>query len=191
MELNDKVLQVISTIPTDGSFPYLWKKEGSYAGVTKDLIYKGETIAKADPPHTYCCGLEFEIYFRAAELAKIDLGSVQEVKRMRSLWFIAVAGKTKGPVDALVERGLGIEVSFNEAKAGDFMQLWRADGSGHSVTFLRYQPPVGVRYFSTQPITNGPGERTELYRDPQRYSHDIVKMHIARAIVPQNSITYD
>lgn len=177
-ELNSKVLLISGAYPTDGSFPYDsdWASAGSH-GVTRDLIWKGETVAKADPrKFTYCCGWVFEIWFFAAYYE--DLGTPEDVRKIRRDWFVAT-GKRKGPVDALVPRGLGIEIKGDEkGKPGDFAQLWRKSGSGHSVMVLEHTNDY-LKYKSTQGSTNGIGVRTEFFKNVK---NPITELYIARAI---------
>ena len=50
--------------------------------------------------------------------------------------------------------------SFADVKPGDFVQLWRNDGTGHSVIFQDWERDgagaiVGIDYWSTQSSTNG------------------------------------
>jgi len=179
--LNDTVLEVMKTYPKDGTHGYNWAP--GFDGVTYDLLYKGEVVAKSEAQkRTYCCGLTFEVYLSACERwAKLQgkdsytLGNLEPwgVKKMKSDWFVAT-GKRGGALDALVSRGLGITVLPEEAQAGDFLQLWRPNGSGHSVILLELTADK-IRYWSTQPATKGIGERSE-----KRYS----ELYIARAFVP-------
>ena len=71
---------------------------------------------------------------------------------------------------ALEESGLGYAVSADEAKAGDFLQFYRAK-DGHSVIFLNWVEEngqrVGFTYRSSQKSTNGVGDRTECFRDAE------------------------
>ena len=57
---------------------------------------------------------------------------------------------------------------WDEAEAGDFVQLWRHSGSGHSCIFRAWvrdddDEIVGLRYWSTQSSTDGIGERVERF----------------------------
>jgi hypothetical protein len=54
-----------------------------------------------------------------------------------------------------------------DARAGDFVQIWRHRGTGHSVIFIDWVRKggriQGLRYWSTQKSTQGIGYRTELF----------------------------
>ena len=64
--LNRHVLKVLEGYPTDGTHRYNWPKDGSYAGVTEDLVYAGQVVAKGNEKgEAYCCGLTFEVFFKA------------------------------------------------------------------------------------------------------------------------------
>lgn len=181
MEFNDEVLHLIKSYPTDGTHDYDWPRQGaSFDGVTKDLMYKGVQVAKSRPDgKTYCCGLTFEVWFALATKLGIDLISAPNAKRIKSDWFVAT-GKRGGPVDALVPRYYGIEIKhIQDAKPGDFVQLWRHSGSGHSV-ILMDKTSTSITYWSTQPVTKGIGIHTEIFDRPEM-KNSIFKMFIVRA----------
>lgn len=181
-ELNPHVLAIIRTYPTDGTHRYHWPKTGSWAGVTRTLTYEGEVVCEGDPEgRCFCCGLTFEVFLRAWErwCAAGDrpfvIGGLDAdgVRRLQREWF-------GGPEDrstlhtALTKNGLGVRITnWNEARAGDFVQLWRHSGSGHSVVFRAWvraseepdAPITGMRYWSTQGSTDGISDNTEFFGD--------------------------
>ncbi len=163
MTFNEQVLALIATYPTDGTHKYHWVD--GFDGVTQDLIYAGKIVGKSEAEkRTYCCGLTFEIWFLVMGMREPTMKwqnwlLALDILKIKRDWFVASGGR-KGPVDALVKRGLGTEVLLKNAKAGQFLQLWRTSGSGHSVIFLS-QDAHSITYWSTQPSTNGIGKRTE------------------------------
>ena len=177
-ELNPYVVAILESYPRDGTHRYYWPKGSAWAGTTRDLFYRGQRIADGDPEgRCYCCGLTFEVFIRAYEAwcakrkVEFRIGSLEAaaVLKLRSDWYCAGAER-RGPVAALVPRDLGVEVpSIDDAKPGDFAEIWRKNGSGHSVIFLGNEGGA-MRYWSTQPATNGIGYRTEPFD----------KAHIAR-----------
>lgn len=165
MTLNQTILDLIKEYPTNGTHQYLWKE--GFDGVTRNLVSAGVTIAKTNQKkETYCCGLSFEVWFRAMQKAGAVMPSPMDLKEIKRDWFVARPGNRMGPVDALVPRGLGIRifpdalVIGQEPQAGDFMQIWRKNGSGHSVINIQLQKKI-LKYWSTQPITKGIGNRSE------------------------------
>jgi len=197
-ELNPFVLETLRAIPADGTHDYWWPKDhegGGYGGVTKDLVYLGKTILTGEPQkRTYCCGLTFEVLVRAWEAfaakkkAAFSIGGLEAAAlgKVKNDWFCMGAVRD-GPVSALVPRGLGAHISkLEDARPGDFVQLWRKKGSGHSVVFLAWERKggaqgeiAGLRYWSTQTSTKGVGERTE--RMDGENGLDREKLYIARA----------
>src|SRR3989304_1525580 len=163
MFLNDHVKAVLRGYPTDGSHPYYWPEGAAFDGVTRELFYKGRSIAHPDEQkRTYCCGLTFEVWLTAISMwageegkAPLDLHfDAGEMVKIKAEWFVATGGRG-GPVDALVKRGLAIQIEKGEeAREGDFVQLWRKSGSGHSVIFLERKIQddmvIGFKYWSTQ-----------------------------------------
>lgn len=175
--LNARIVEVLRSYPTDGTHTYHWPKSGSWGGNTKDLHYGGELFSAGDPEkRCYCCGLTFEVFLEAyrawcsAEKCAFELPGIPDVaalKAFRQRWFGAL-GEKKTMQDALVTAKLGTAIAkLDDAEPGDFVQLWRNDGSGHAVIFLGWERDpktkaiTALRYWSTQKSTNGIGERTE------------------------------
>ncbi len=134
-------------------------------GVSRTLRHRGEDVARAaDDGATYCCGVTFQAWFEAAARAGVlqDLDAA-ELRDMVAEWFCPVMGHP-GAARALVQRGLGVEVAPADARPGDLLQFWRSVDlerpSGHSVVFLGWDGPR-IRYWSSQPATNGVGEHVE------------------------------
>lgn len=175
---NDYVLETIEAYDRDGSYPYKWVD--GYSGVTRDLYYHNEKIANANPDSsrsTYCCGLTFEIYFRSIEKLSDELGLDGDINGMRagdfeeflSLWFVREK-MGDGPGPALDAFGLGDRIeNMKDVRKGDFVQIWRTSGSGHSVIFMNWiisetGDTTGMRYWSTQPGTDGINYNTEYFK---------------------------
>lgn len=179
--LNPYVLHVIAAYPTDGSYPYRWEKNeyDIYNGVTENLVYRDKIIAKGHPNQTHCsncCGLTFEIFFRSMQLRNQKKGispddfngmTWDDLFNMMLIWF--VVGKGDSPREAIVYYGLGRAIdNWEEAKAGDFMDISRNSGSGHSVIFIEWLRDdsgriSGLKYFSSQ--KSGVGYATEYFSD--------------------------
>ena len=176
-DFNAHVLVVADSYPTDGTHRYHWPKRGTWIGNTRRLLYDGQVLAEGDPQgRCHCSGLTFEVFLRAWErwaqasgrpyrIPGLDLAGV---KRFQRAWFGA-GGDRATLHTALTERDLGRRVTdLAKARPGDFVQLWRHSGSGHSVVFRGWERDeegriLGIRYWSTQSSTNGIGERTERF----------------------------
>ena len=190
--LNELVMEVVRSYPTDGTHTYHWPKSGSWKGCTKDLVYRGKVLARGDKQgRAFCCGLTFEVFLEAwlrwcrqnkieESIAGFDL---EQVRKLQGQWF----GSKDDPTclrTALVENKIGhVVAKWADAKPGDFVQLWRNNGSGHSVVFLSWvkkqKKIVGVRYWSTQKATKGIGEREEGFGDGKR-DVDRKRFHLCR-----------
>lgn len=191
-EFNRYVVEILQSYPTDGTHRYYWPREGAWIGNTRDLYYRGELFAQGDPEgRCYCCGLTFEVFFRAwerhCELAGrpfiIGNFSSPELVQFREQWFGA-DGNPKTHYDALIVSGLGKAVELEDARPGDFVQFWRHTGSGHSVIFMDWLRDnsmniTGIEYWSTQKSTDGVGYNTELIGENSGI--DIARIYIARA----------
>ena len=79
--------------------------------------------------------------------------------------------KAESNCAAAIERfGFGRRIrDLEEAEPGDFMDLNRADGSGHTVVFFGWLRGsgriIGLRYWSSQRSTKGIGYNAEYFRD--------------------------
>ena len=181
-DFNAHALAVVQSYPTDGTHKYHWPKSGSWSGNTRTLHYGGEVLLEGDPQgRCHCCGLTFEVFLRAFERwckavkrpFKILSMDRKDVLRLKGEWF-GVSGDRATLHTAITKNKLGVRITdWKQAKAGDFVQLWRYSGSGHSVVFKAWKRKgkqiVGITYWSTQGSTNGIGERTEMFGDP---THD-------------------
>ena len=181
--LNERVLELIKTYPTDGTHGYHWVS--GFDGSTRDIHYQDRLIMKAnEEKQTYCCGLTLEVYLRIMiDELNYPLGDFQDVINLKRHWFCASGKYSKardyrGPVDALVPIGLGIEIQRQDPMAGDFAQIWRKNGSGHS-TILTDKIITNVDYWSTQTSTKGIGYRKEFF---EGVNNPITNIYIVRAL---------
>lgn len=173
--MNENILSNIKTYATGGG--YFWDVKKPTDGVPKDIVYQGQTILQADAKKSsYCAGLTFSVWFTI--FGQYLTIPIHEMKRLQQDWYVAT-GKRAGPVDALVPRGLGVAINLNDALPGDFLQLWRASGSGHSVVYLSHTE-LSITYWSTQPSTKGIGKRTEN----RTGTNAVIEFHIVRANLP-------
>lgn len=180
--LNPWVLAVVRSYPTDGTHRYHWPKDepgrpAPWRGNARTLHYAGEVLSAGDPEgRCHCSGLTFEVFVQAwlareqqagrpARVGTLDLAGM---RRLQQQWFGSPADLSTLRT-ALVENGLGVQLlDLEQARAGDFVQLWRHDGSGHAAVFLAWERDAagaiaGVHYWSTQRSTDGIGERSERF----------------------------
>lgn len=175
-ELNPHVLAVLASYPADGTHGYHWPKQGPWRGITRTLTYAGEVLFEGDPQgRCHCSGLTFEVFLTAwmrwarenHRPERLAGRSGAEVRAFQQRWF-GEGGDRQTLRTALVEGRLGRDVPLESAQPGDFVQLWRHSGSGHSAVLLAVErdaagAPAALRYWSTQSSTNGIGERTERF----------------------------
>ncbi|QDT69673.1 hypothetical protein MalM25_26120 [Planctomycetes bacterium MalM25] len=160
------VVEIAREFPDGGG--YHWVAGAS--GVKEPVTFRGETLLEACDEGSFCCGYTFAVAVRAAEERGLLADkSVEEMKRFLKLWYGAPGGDKTLVVLAAQTLGVGRATPLDEAEPGDFVQLWREGGSGHSVIFLEWveeaNQRVGFRYRSSQPATDGVGDRTEYFAD--------------------------
>lgn len=160
-----KVVDVARAFPDGGG--YEWK--GS--GVPSAVMFDGVQILPKSKEGTYCSGFTFAVVMKAAEERNLLVGkSIEQIRAFQRDWYGATedSGETQC-VLAMQKLGIGDAVPMKRAKAGDFLQLWRTNKSGHSVVFLEWVVEgghrVGMKYRSTQKSTKGIGDRVEFFAD--------------------------
>ena len=182
-ELNNYILDVVKSYGiAPGKYPYLLNNDyANYNGVTKNILYQGQLLAKAHPSGnraSHCSGLTFEVFFKAMQERNLKLGlspddfngmSGYDLKDLMMIWFVSSGSKwTNNIVIAVEKYGLGRAVTdLENAKPGDFLDFQRESGSGHTAIFLNWiregDQMIGVRYWSTQSSTNGINYNTEYF----------------------------
>jgi hypothetical protein len=160
------VIEVARTF-TDGG-GYDWTAGAT--GVKEPVDFKGERLLEATESGSFCCGYTFAVAMRVAdERGLLKDKSVEDARKFLKDWYGAPGGDKTLVVLAVENLGIGKAVPFEDAQEGDFVQLWREGGSGHSVIFLKWIEEdgkrVGFRYRSSQKLTDGIGDRTEYFND--------------------------
>lgn len=194
--LNKTILETLDTYDRDGSYPYSWKN--SYKGVSQDLYYQNCLIANAKKDSSYstfCCGITFEVYFKSimkvlGEGKDLNGMTAKDFEDFIAKWFVLEVNGD-GPGLALEAYGLGKSIDhMKDVIAGDFVQIWRNNGSGHSVIFIDWlinenADTTGMKYWSTQPSTKGINFNKE-YFDSYGGKVDKSVTHYSRAFCPKN-----
>jgi hypothetical protein len=162
---------------------YAWK-DGS-SGMPVDIYFKSESplFKKPSDGSTYCTGFTFAVgYITCLNRGLLNDLTDSDITKMQKIWNQGDA-KTypKLCVDAIANteysngKTLGEEVTIENVKSGDFCQIWRNTGFGHSVIVLEMikkdGKTVGIKYYSSNTKINpqtkrsGPGENTEYFTD--------------------------
>ena len=109
---------------------------------------------------------------RSHEGAQTATLTSEDWPQFQKLWFV-METNGPGPSAAVEAFNLGRTIKLDEVLPGDFVQIWRTKNkrgkvTGHSVIFLDWVRDesgkiTGFRYWSSQPATNGIGERIEYF----------------------------
>ena len=156
------VVTVARSFPDGGSY----ELRGS--GVPEDVRFGSITIL-GKGKSTYCSGFTFAVVMQAAtERGLLKKKSVDQIRAFQKEWYGATKESKQTQCAYAIEKlGIGKPIEFKNARRGDFLQLWRTSGSGHSVVFLEWikagGSPIGVKYRSSQPATKGIGDNTEYF----------------------------
>jgi len=185
---NERVLDLIGSYPTEGG--YAWPAPAGTHGTTRDL-YLGETrIARASGDGSHCSGLTFEVFWRVLEGSPggpTGAGlTPARAKAFLRAWFVPEA-RGLGPAEALPAFDLGVRISdLEQARPGDFIQMWMNNGRGHTAVFLGWVRDetgriIASRHWSTHPATGGIGvEKRAIGTGPRDIDRDAI--YIGRAM---------
>ena len=177
--LNDEVMEIANSYEGGG---YKW----SSTGVPKSLYFKDTKILAKSVEGTFCSGYTFTVAYDVMNNNKLlDDLDLSTIKWLQRSWY----GSTEESAErqclfALKKLNIGNEVDPKEAKAGDFVQFWRNNKSGHSVIFLDWiknenEKITGIKYRSTQKKTDGIGDRIESVGMDER-DINIDRLYIVR-----------
>ncbi len=174
---NQLILDLVDTYPTDGSYGYYWPSGSDWPGTTRDLWYQGQQVAYGDEQNrSYCSGLTWEVFMRAFEIADertdgdgtINGMTVDDLYDFRTDWYVRdLWGDGVGI--AVENYGIGERITdFADVQPGDYVQIWRHSGSGHTFVFIDWllddeDDIVGVTYWSTQGSTDGIAYKDEYF----------------------------
>ena len=177
--LNSEVMKIANSYEGGG---YKW----SSSGVPKSIYFKDSKILSKSAQGTFCSGYTFLVAFDALEkTTRMKALDVADVKWLQRNWYgTNEASAETQCLYSLDKLKLGYEVSNSDATAGDFVQFWRNNKSGHSVIFLNWIKDesgeiTGIKYRSTQKSTDGIGDRTETIGDGER-DININRLYIVR-----------
>lgn len=177
--LNDYVQQIIATY--NGYYPYLLNTDyANYNGVSENLYFANRILARAHPSGsraTHCVGITFEVFFKAMQARNRRLGldaddfnkmTFEDLHDFMLIWYVASGNKQVNNIEIAVEKyGLGKRIDrFEDARAGDFMDISRTNGTGHTVVFQNWLRSdsgqiTGIRYWSSQ--ESGVGFNSEYF----------------------------
>lgn len=160
-----------------GALPYRWVDGAT--GSPVPVVFDGKLILEGDPYGVHCSGFTFAVAMKAMESFGTRNYRLRDSSHMRAFqreWFAATDDSEElGPIQAMRNFGLGTQVHrMDDARSGDFVQMWRENGSGHSAVLLdlisENGQVVGIRYLSAQQTeTNGIGVREEYFSDNRPY----------------------
>ena len=189
--LNPRILVEIRAMHRDGAPPYAWTPGEHTDGVSRPVRWREEVLAAPDAGGgVHCSGVTFEVWVRALEAGLGDRPgpSAAELRLLKESWYNRGV-RDGGPVDALVQTGLGERVHrLEDLQPGDIVQFWRNNGNGHSAIFIEHTHTRsgavrGMVFWSAQSSSHGIGRRIVSVGTA---SHQITpgRLYAARPVVP-------
>jgi hypothetical protein len=162
--VGSSVVEIARNYDDGGGYDNSWK--GS--GVPAEIRFKDERIL-AKGNGSFCCGFTFAVAMDAATARGLLRDkSVDEVRAFQKQWYGATEESREIQCALAIETlGIGERVEADKARAGDFLQFWRTNKSGHSVMFLEWieddSKRIGFKYRSSQGSTKGIGDQAEYF----------------------------
>ncbi len=164
--LNPLILDLIAEYPLGEALPYAWIRGQDTDGVSQLVQWDGVTLAAPSAvPGVHCSGITFEVFIRAlSQRSDPTAISPAQLLALKEAWYNREESET-GPVDALIQQGLGERVeTLEELQPGDFVQFWRNNGNGHSAIFIQHTTTRsgavrGMVFWSAQASSGGLGYR--------------------------------
>ena len=187
---NLRVVALTGEYADGGAGGYAWPARAGTSGTTRDLTVGDERIATGGEGN-HCVGVTLEVFWRALESCPGGVAGALDAREARAFkrtWYVPV-DRGAGSAEAIAAHGLGRRLDrLDDARPGDFVQAWRADGLGHSMVFLAWQRDehgtiTGIEYWSSQPWTDGIGRAsTPIGAAPDAF--DPAQVYVARARCP-------
>jgi len=190
---NLEIIQLANEYPEAQGYDTAW----AGSGVTEAIYFKGQQVLWASSK-TYCTGFTFDIAMKIAKKYRlIENKSFREIRNFQQEWYCAIGsqGEEKGCVTAIINTGIGEEISWENAKEGDFIQFWRDSPklSGHSAIFKKWiieeGEIVGIIYKGSQKSTDGVGDKKEYFDrvvSEEKYPLDKSRFYIGRITLESN-----
>ena len=185
-ELNTYVLNAIKDY-TVGRYPYLVNTDyANYNGVTRNVYYQGHLLAKAHPSGnraSHCVGITFEVFMKAMRARNQAAGlntesfngmSASTMNDFMLKWYVAGPKAQNNLALAIESYGLGQRITnLASAKAGDFIDFSRTNGTGHAAVLIGWiwqdGKIIGLRYWSSQESTGGIAYTEEYFADENAF----------------------
>lgn len=188
--LGERIMRLVESYPVGATLPYTWQRGSNTDGTSRDLSFHGVILAHGDDDEgVHCSGITFEVWWTAMEQAGPPGWLTPEaLLRLKETWYVR-DGDERGPVGALVDAGLGVEVTdWRALRPGDLIQFWRNSGKGHSAVFTGYRlnadgQPRSMIAWSAQSSSEGVGRRF-VSLGPGEHQVDAQRFYAVRPIKP-------
>lgn len=185
-DLNTYVLEATKAY-TGGKYPYLLDTNyTTYNGVTSNIYYQGNLLLKAHPSGdraSHCVGITFEVFFKAMQARNKAAGlgaddfngmSAAAMTDFMLKWYVAGPKGQNNLALAIEKYGLGQRITnLAAAKAGDFIDFSRTNGTGHAAVLINWLKQdgkiIGLRYWSSQESTGGIAYAEEYFAGGNSY----------------------
>lgn len=160
----------------DKFFPGEYRWYPGSTGLPIDIYFEsGQAILKApEDKSTHCAGFTFAVFFvTALNRGLLDNFTDNDIIKLFQIWN--EPDGTKYPklcVKAISEpvapnlKALGREVNLDNARPGDFCQIWRTSGTAHNALIVEVLRDgnniIGLKYYSSNPVQNPETNRTGI-----------------------------
>lgn len=161
---------------------YRWYPGSS--GLPIDIYFESDKalIKAPEDQSTHCAGFTFAVFFvTALNRGLLNNFTDNDIKTLFQVWN--ESDGTKYPklcVKAISQpiraglQPLGKEVSLEQARPGDFCQIWRTTGTAHNAIIVEVLRDganiIGLKYYSSNPIANPETNKTGIGLAIEKFS---------------------
>jgi hypothetical protein len=153
-------------------------------GLPIDIYFESDSplIKAPEDKSTHCSGFTFSVFFvTALNRGLLNNFTDNDIKTLFQVWN--ESDGTKYPklcvkaISQPIRAGLnplGKEVSLEQARPGDFCQIWRTTGTAHNALIVEVLRDgnniIGLKYYSSNPIANPETNKTGIGLAIEKFS---------------------
>lgn len=125
----DIIQQIVSAYPATS-----YSVKPFSMGVPTDVVWNEQVLRKANG-YVHCSGATWNVVVDLLRLFGEEIETRRDVIMDLKKWAWCEDDRRGGLPEGLITHGFASAVPTYDLQQGDFVQIWRLDGSGHSFVF--------------------------------------------------------
>ena len=123
------IQQIISEYPSTR-----YSVQSHSMGIPVDVVWREQVIRKSNG-YVHCSGATWAVAVELLRLFGEEMDTPTSTIRELREWAWCIGDRRGGLPEGLCNHEFATAVPINDLQEGDFVQIWRLDGSGHSFIF--------------------------------------------------------